>query len=106
MRDRASLLCRVLCALLFVAWTAEWPLEYDSQLYLGHWRSPFQVFGPLFVSLPGVNLFAWQLALFAIAPFCLFRRGAFRGRAPVMDAAIACSLLSIACTFLWGILRG
>ena len=100
------MLCRVLCALLFVAWTAEWPLEDDTMLYCGHWRSPFQVLGPLFVSLPGISLFPWQLLLFALAPFCLFRPGAFRGRARAMDAAILVSLLSIAVTFLWGCLRG
>lgn len=100
------MLCRVLCALLFVAWTAERPLEYDVLLYLGHWRSPFQVLGPLFVSVPGIQLFAWQIILLALAPVCLSRPGAFRRRAWPMDAAIVVSLLSVACTFLWGVLRG
>ena len=29
------MLCRILCALLFVAWTAEWPLATDRVLYNG-----------------------------------------------------------------------
>ena len=73
------MLCRVLCALLFVAWTAEWPLETDRLLYNGLWRSPFQVLGPLFVSVPGVNLFPWQLILIGLAPVCLLWPGAFGG---------------------------
>jgi hypothetical protein len=99
-------LCRVLCALLFVAWTAEWPLETDRILYSGYWRSPFEVFGPLFVSLPGINLFAWQLLLLGLAPLCLLRPGAFRRRAWPLDAAILTSLASVAVTFLWGWARG
>src|SRR5688500_18183789 len=100
------MLCRVLCALLFVAWTAEWPLETDKLLYCGYWRSPFQVLGPLFVSMPGLNLFAWQLLLIAMAPVCLAWPGAFRARSFPMDAAILVSLGSVAVTFLWGWLRG
>jgi hypothetical protein len=100
------MLCRVLCVLLFVAWTAEWPLETDTMLYCGHWRSPFAVLGPLFVSVPGISLFPWQLLLLAVAPLCLLRPGAFRGRARAMDAAILVSLASIAVTFLWGWARG
>jgi hypothetical protein len=94
----------VLCALLFLAWTAESPNE--TVLYCGLWRSPFQVLGPLFVSLPGINLFPWQLLLFAVAPLCLFSPGAFRHRARAMDAAIFASVFSVAVTFLWGMLRG
>jgi hypothetical protein len=99
-------LCRVFCALLFVAWTAEWPLQFDTQLYNGLWRSPFQVLGPLFVSLPGINLFAWQVLLLVLAPLCLVWPGAFRKRSGTMDAAILISLASVALTFLWGWLRG
>jgi hypothetical protein len=101
-----GVLCRVLCAMLFVGWTAEWPRETDTILYGGYWRSPFQVLGPLFVTLPGVNLFAWQLLLLALAPLCLLRPGAFRARAWPMDAAIVVSLASVVLTFLWGWLRG
>jgi hypothetical protein len=99
-------LCRVWCLLLFVAWTAEWPLEIDKILYSGHWRSPFQVFGPLFVSVPGLSLFPWQLLLLALAPVCLLSPGAFRKRAWAMDAAIVISVGSVALTFLWGWMRG
>ena len=100
------MLCRALCALLFVAWTAEWPLEADPHLYCGYWRSAFAVFGPLFVSIPGISLFPWQLMVIAMAPLCLFRPGAFRSRSAALDAAIAISLASVAVTFLWGWMRG
>jgi hypothetical protein len=99
-------LCRIWCALLFAAWTAEWPLETDVLLYCGHWRSPFQLLGPLFVSVPGVSLYPWQMLVIALAPFCLFWPGNFRKRAWAMDAAILVSLASIAVTFLWGWVRG
>ena len=100
------MLCRLLCALLFVAWTAERPLEFDATLYCGYWRSPFQLFGPLFVSVSGINLFAWQILLFACVPLCLLRPGAFRERASALDAAILTSAASIALTFVGGLVRG
>lgn len=100
------MLCRLLCALVFLALTAEWPLETDRLLYCGHWRSPFQAFGPLFVSVPGVNLFPWQLLLIGLAPVCLAWPGAFRKRAFAMDAAIVTSFASVALTFVWGWARG
>jgi O-Antigen ligase len=100
------MLCRAVCALLFVGWTAEWPRETDSVLYCGYWRSPLEVLGALFVALPGVHLFAWQLLLFALAPLSALRPGAFRGRARSMDGAIVVSFASVAVTFLWGWLRG
>jgi hypothetical protein len=99
-------LCRALCVLLFVAWTAEWPLEADPHLYCGYWRSPFAALGPLFVSVPGIGLSPWQLVVMALAPLCLLRPGAFRGRAHALDAAIAVSLASVAATFVWGWMRG
>src|SRR5437867_215979 len=98
------MLCRLLCLLLFLAWTAEAPT--DSVLYSGYWRSPFEVFGLLFVSLPHLNLFAWQALVLALAPLCLLRPAAFRKRNRSMDAAILTSLCSIAVTFSWGWLRG
>ena len=84
------MLRRAFCALLFLAWTAEAP--NDTVVYCGLWRSPFQAFGPLFVSLPAVNLFPWQLLLIALAPICLARPGAFRARAWPMDATMASSV--------------
>src|SRR5262245_43269698 len=98
------MLCRVLCVLFLLAFTAEAP--NDTVLYGGLWRSPFEALGGLFVSLPGLNLFAWQLILILLAPFCLLRPGAFRRRDRTMDAAILVSLLCIALTFLWGWMRG
>lgn len=100
------MLCRLLCVLLFVAWTGEWPLERDAMLYCGLWRSPFQVFGPLFVSLRGINLFPWQLLFLSMVPLSLFAPGGLRRRSWVLDAAIAVSIASIAATFLWGWMRG
>jgi hypothetical protein len=100
----AGVFRRVLCVMLFLAWTAEAP--NDTVLYCGYWRSPFQALGPLFASLPGINLTAWQLLLLALAPLCLLWPGAFRRRALSMDAAILASVASIALTFLWGWLRG
>jgi hypothetical protein len=97
-------LCRVLCALLFLAWTAEVP--GDPILYCGHWRSPLAVFGPLFVSLPGIHLVAWQVLLLALAPLGLLWPGAWRRRAWSMDAAILASFASVTVTFLWGWMRG
>jgi hypothetical protein len=99
-------LCRLLCVLLFVGWTAEWPIETDPILYNGYWRSPFQSLGAAFVSMPGLHMFPWQLALIALAPLCLLWPGAFRARSRLMDAAILVSLASVALTFLWGVLRG
>jgi hypothetical protein len=99
-------LCRVLCALLFVAWTAEWPLEFDQVLYCGLWRSPLQVLGPFFVSLPGINLTPWHLLVIVLAPVCVLWPAGTRRRSWAMDAAILISLASVAVTFLWGWLRG
>ena len=95
-----------MCALLFVAWTAEWPLESDPLLYCGLWRSPFQLLAPLFVSLPGLHLYPWQVLLFLLAPLCLLWPGASGRRDWLMDGAIVVSVLSIAVTFAWGWLRG
>jgi len=97
------MLCRVLCVFLFVAWTAEKP---GDDMYYANWRSPFQLFGPLFQSLPGIHLPAWHVLLLAIAPACLLRKGAFQGRVWPMDAAILASLATVALTFFWGLVRG
>jgi hypothetical protein len=99
-------LCRVMCVLLFVAWVGEPPRELDSVLYSGRWRSLFEIFGPLFVSLPGIRMSAWQILLIALAPVCLITPGAFRRRAFAMDAAIITSLGSVVLTFMWGWMRG
>jgi hypothetical protein len=99
-------LCRLLYVLLFVAWTAEWPVELDQLLYCGLWRSPFQVLGPLFVSLPGISLTAWHLLLVALAPVCLLAPGAWRRRSSFLDLAILVSAATVALTFLWGFMRG
>lgn len=96
----------VLCVMIFVGLTVERPIEHEPLLYSSYWRSPFGAFGPLFVSLPGLSLWAWQVMLFLLAPFCLLRRCAFRRRAALMDATIFVSLVSVGVTFAWGVLRG
>jgi hypothetical protein len=97
-------LVRVLCVLLLLAWTAE--RNGDPLLFNGTWRSPMQVFAPLFDSLPLVHQPAWNLLLVLLAPLCHLRAGAFRGRAWPIDAAILLSLGTIAATFSWGVARG
>ena len=96
--------CRALCVLLFLALTAE--RNGDPLLYNGMWRSPLQVFAPLFDSIPGVRQPAWNLLLVALAPFCLLQPGAFRKRAWPLDVAIALGLGTIAFGVLWGWFRG
>jgi hypothetical protein len=98
------MLCRVLCVMLFLALTAEAP--NDTVIYCGLWRSPFALFGSFFASIPGINLFPWQIVLFVLAPFCVLWPGAFHRRGTTMDGAIAVSLASIAIAFLWGWMRG
>jgi hypothetical protein len=100
------MLCRLMCALLFLAWTAEPPVEFDPVLYCSHWRSPLQLFGPLFVSVPGLGLTVWQVLLLVLAPLSLLWPGAFRRRGGTMDAAVLVSVASIAVTFAWGVARG
>ncbi|MEO0480988.1 MAG: O-antigen ligase family protein [Planctomycetota bacterium] len=92
--------------LLFIAFVAEWPLEYDVVMYNGLWRSPFVVFGYFFVPLPGVKLFLWQLLVLAMVPVCIARRKAFKQRAKELDRALLVSVFSIAVTFGWGLARG
>lgn len=102
---RTSLITWIMFGLLFVGWVGEWPLEIDTVLYLGKWRSIFVVFAPLFAPVPGISLFPWQLLLFALLPFCLGTSGA-RRHAREMDRAIVVSVACIGVTFLWGLYRG
>lgn len=97
------MLCRVLCVLLFLAWTAEAPT--DSSLYCGLWRSPFEYLGFLFVSIPGLNIFAWQVLLLLMVPVCLASPTAFRRRPWALDMAVIVSVVSVAITFVWGLMR-
>src|SRR5262249_36214719 len=103
---RARVRRRILYAMLFVAWTAEPPIDRDTVLFCARWRSPFAALGPLFVSWPGIRLFPWQLLLLALVPVCLLSAAAFRRRSTVMDAAILVSAASLALTFAWGWSRG
>jgi hypothetical protein len=105
-RTPRSMITAILFGLLFIGWVGEWPLELDTSLYLGQWRSIFVVFGPLFTPVPGIHLFSWQILLIALAPFCLPGSSAARRHAPEMDRAILVSTACIAVTFLWGLVRG
>jgi hypothetical protein len=89
---------------LFLAWTAEEP--NDSTLFYGQWKSIFSFFSPLFETLPGIQLWTWQILLFALAPLCLLQPRAFRRRPWAMDLAILVSIVSVAVTFAWGVARG
>jgi hypothetical protein len=99
---RVSVLCRLLCVLLFVAWTE----ESRSLMYEGHWKSPLQVLNPIMTTLPAVHLSSWQLLLLVLSPACLLLRGGLRRRSWVMDAAVLVSVASVTVTFLWGMARG
>ncbi len=95
---------RVLCVLLFLAWTAE--RNSDPQIFNGIWRSPLSVFSPLFDSISAVHQPAWNLLLLATTPLCYFHPAAFRKRAWPMDAAIGLGLATLAFGFLRGVARG
>ena len=98
------MLVRVLCALLFLAWTAE--RRGDPLLFNNTWHSFMSVFSPLFDSLPVVRQPAWTLLLLALVPVCFLKPGAFRKRAWPMDAALLLSLGTIVLSVLWGVLGG
>ena len=102
---KRSLITVIMFGLLFVGWVGEWPIEIDTVLYLGKWRSIFGVFAPLFAPVPGISLFPWQILLFALVPFCLATSGG-RRHARELDRAIFVSIACVAATFLWGLLRG
>ena len=72
------MLCRVLCALLFLAWTAELPLEYDAYLYCGLLAQPVRAASdrcscrfPASACSPG------SCCSSASRPVCLLGPGAF-----------------------------
>ena len=98
------MLSRVLCVLLFMAWTVQ--MRNDPVQFCGLWQSPFVALSPLFESLPGTGLSVWQLMLFVLAPLCLFSARCLPPASLAMDAAILVSLASVALTCLWGWLRG
>lgn len=95
---------RLLCVLLFLAWTAE--RNGDPLLYCGLWRSPMSFFAPLFDSLPLVHQPAWTVLLVAMIPMCHLTGGALKNRAWPMDVAILLSVATIAFGLIWGLIRG
>lgn len=104
-RASRSMVMAIMLGLLFIGWVGEWPVKFDTDMYLGQWRSIFVVFGPLFVPVSGIRLFPWQLLLIGLAPFCFPGSSAARRHAPEMDRAILVSIACIAVTFLWGCLN-
>ena len=52
---KRSVITAIMFGLLFVGWVGEWPIEIDTVLYLGKWRSIFGVFAPLFAPVPGAR---------------------------------------------------
>ena len=102
--ERRSMVATIMFALLLVAWVGEAPLELDTALYTGRWRSVFVVLGPLFAPLPLISLTPWQLLLLALAPFCVLTAKSQRVRE--MDRAIFLSIACVAITCVWGLLRG
>ena len=100
------MLCRVVCAWLLVAWTAELRSGAGTQLYYDLWRSPLKVLGDLFQAVPGIRLMPWQLVVLVLAPVCLLQPAAFKRRERLMDAAILVSLASLVLTLGWGLVRG
>jgi hypothetical protein len=97
-------LCRLMCALLFLAWTAE--RNGDPLLFNGHWRSFMAAFAPLFDSLPIVHQPAWNVLLVVVGLACVAMPGGLRRRAWPMDGAILVSLAGVATSFAWGVWRG
>lgn len=100
------MLCRLFCVLLFIALVGERPPDFDTDLYYGVWRSPLVAFAPLLVSIPGINLWPWQIILMVVVPLTLLTPGAWKSRSRIMDAAILTSLLCIGITYMWGWMRG
>ncbi len=103
--EKRSMITLIMFGLLFVGWVGEWPVEIDTVLYFGKWRSVFGLFAPLFAPIPGISLFPWQLLLFALVPFCLVTSGT-RRHAREMDRAIFVSIGCVGIAFLWGLVRG
>ena len=97
------MLCRVMCLMFFVAWTAE---RAGDEMYYGNWRSWFGLLSPLFDSIPGLRMMPWQVLLLLLGPLCLLAPGAWRRRSWPLDAAVVASLATIALTFLWGLATG
>lgn len=97
------MLCRLMCAMFFVAWTAE---RAGDEMYYGGWRSWFALFDPLFQSLPGVRMMPWQVLMLLLGPLCLLAPGAWRRRSWPLDAAVLASFGAILLTVLWGVARG
>ena len=104
--EKTSLIAMIMFGLLFVGWVGEWPVEIDTVLYGGKWRSFLVAFAPLFTPVPGISLVPWQLVLLALAPFCLNASARARPHARELDRAIVVSIACVGMVFLWGLARG
>lgn len=104
-RVRRSGLQTMVLALVAVAWLAEAPVQFDTALYNGQWRSVFALLGWVFVPLPGISINSFQLFTGVLAFFC-FGPEARRLHAPELDRAIIVGLLSVLVTLIWGVIKG
>ena len=72
-RRGQGMLCRVLCALLFVAWTAESAAGRTRSCTAATGEARSRSSARCSCPCPAINLFPWQVLMLALAPVCLLR---------------------------------
>jgi hypothetical protein len=102
------MLCRVLCLVMFVVWTAEYAPEEKTAglIYGGLWQSPFALLAPLVRGLPLIRLSPVHLTLLALVPLVLLQSGASRRRSWPLELALVGAVGGLATGFAWGVVRG
>jgi hypothetical protein len=88
-----------------VAWLAEAPVDYDTSLYNGKWRSVFGLLGWMVSPIPGISVTPFQVLAVVALAVCL-ATAARRRHSKEMIRAIQVSLLAIVVTLAWGLLNG
>jgi hypothetical protein len=81
--------------------------ESDAVDFSGHWGTfltPFTT--ALFAGLPGIHLPAWDLCVILTAALGVAQGGVWVRNASPLRAAMRLTLVSIAVSWLWGMLRG
>jgi hypothetical protein len=104
--EKRGIAATLLFGLIFLGFIAEWPLELDTVMYLGRWRSAFLALAPLFTPVPGISISPWQILLIGLVPFYLRGSATTPQHARQMVGAILVSIACIAATLLWGLVRG
>jgi len=104
--EKASVVAMLVFGLLLIGWVAEPPVELDSAMYSGLWRSIFVELGPLITPVPGISMYPWQMLLIGLVPFCLRNPATMRQHIHEFERSILVSIACIAVTFLWGWVRG